>query len=905
MNSFGPDRKGAFASRPKLARQVALKRGFARAVLFAESLVPPLLPVLSIAALFLAIAWFGIFRQLPDWLRWVAVFALTFAFIASLIPFARLRWPDAPAADRLLEARNHLPHQPVAVQEDQPAFDSPFARALWNEHQIRMAEKIASLDAGFPSPDVASHDRFALRAIPALLLVAAFGFSFSNGAGTLADAFRQQPNVSTDPDLRIDAWVTPPSYTARAPVYLTGRGEAANGPVSVPQFSELTVRVTGGQGGEVLKFQSAAGGDAVDVALKAEDQAGKPAGTTAPAPATTSQKNAAATLAPPRTYALKIEQSGHLAVNGEAWDFTVIPDKAPEIAFDNQPRRSINGALEIGFAAKDDYGIKEAHALIEPVEAMDAGATPLYPLPDYKLDLPRQNGREMKGLTSRNLTEHPLAGKRVRITLVATDGAGQTGMSKPHVMVLPGRSFSEPLAAAVAEERQTFALDTRAMPQAIALNEALALRPDETIPKLSNFLLIRSALARMKLARDEAMLKDTADYLWEIALGIEDGDLSQAERRLRDAQKELSEALKNNASDEEIQKLMAELRAAMNEFMKAMAERMQQNPNSAQQQQSQNVLRQRDLENMMNQIENLARSGNKDAAQQMLSELQRLMNNLQTGKPSQQAQNQQNNPMRQQIDKLGELLQQQQKLMDQTFGLDQALQDRMQRGDPNEGDQSELFEQPPEGQPPGQQGQQQGQQPGQQQGQQQKPKQGSPTDQMTEQQLREALKQLKAQQDALGQKLKELQKGLAEQGMKPGENFAEAEREMQGAGKALGEGEGSPAVEGQGKAMQALRKGAQEMMNQIMQAMKGQQPGQGQQGQGPGMAQGQGGQNGRDPLGRPRSTQGPDFGDTVKVPDEIDVQRAREILDAIRDKLGDNSNGEIERHYLERLLDIR
>lgn len=49
--------------------------------------------------------------------------------------------------------------------------------------------------------------------------------------------------------------------------------------------------------------------------------------------------------------------------------------------------------------------------------------------------------------------------------------------------------------------------------------------------------------------------------------------------------------------------------------------------------QSQNVIRQRDLQNMMDQIENLARSGNRDAAQQMLNELQRMMNNLQAGRP--------------------------------------------------------------------------------------------------------------------------------------------------------------------------------------------------------------------------------------------------------------------------------
>jgi hypothetical protein len=43
----------------------------------------------------------------------------------------------------------------------------------------------------------------------------------------------------------------------------------------------------------------------------------------------------------------------------------------------------------------------------------------------------------------------------------------------------------------------------------------------------------------------------------------------------------------------------------------------------------------------------------------------------------------------------------------------------------------------------------------------------------------------------------------------------------------------------------------------------------------------------------------------VKVPDEIDVQRAREILEAIRERLGNALSGEAERRYLERLLQSR
>ena len=58
-----------------------------------------------------------------------------------------------------------------------------------------------------------------------------------------------------------------------------------------------------------------------------------------------------------------------------------------------------------------------------------------------------------------------------------------------------------------------------------------------------------------------------------------------------------------------------------------------------------------------------------------------------------------------------------------------------------------------------------------------------------------------------------------------------------------------------------------------------------------------------DPLGRPQRTTGPDLGTQVKVPDEIDTQRAREILDAIRKRLGETTRPQIERDYLERLLE--
>jgi hypothetical protein len=87
------------------------------------------------------------------------------------------------------------------------------------------------------------------------------------------------------------------------------------------------------------------------------------------------------------------------------------------------------------------------------------------------------------------------------------------------------------------------------------------------------------------------------------------------------------------------------------------------------------------------------------------------------------------------------------------------------------------------------------------------------------------------------------------------------------------------------------------MMQQMQQAQQGDQGGS-QEG-------GRQQSSDRDPLGRPRATTGPDFGDSVEVPDEIDIQRARQILEAIRKRLGNALSPQLERDYLERLLELR
>jgi uncharacterized protein (TIGR02302 family) len=862
----------------QLRRRIAGKRILALTSMFLERGLVAALPLLAVVALYLILSWMGLLRQMPDLVKIGVGIAFAVAFLAALVPLRRFRMPDRVEAERRLEENSRLPHQAISVQGEVPVSKDPYSIALWHSHQARMAKKINVIEAGFPAADIARHDPWALRAAVILVLIVAWSFSFSNYGGRVGDIFTFAKPVVPQSDIRIDAWVTPPAYTGVAPLYLSSNIEKNNASaLKVPVNSELTVRISGKDATGTVRFVPVEG-DAID--LKAEVPEKKDS-----AKPTVASEDAATQN---RTFKLKLTKDGTISAGPKEYAFTLILDKAPEISFVREPGRALNGALELAFQVKDDYGVTEARAEILPVET-DTKASPLFDPPKFPLDLPGSDGKSAKATVSRDLTEHPLSGKKVRLTLIAKDAGGVEGRSETKEIVLPARFFSERLAGSVAEQRQVFALDTQQIRRALELNEASTFRADETIPTLSHFLLVQSARNRLILAHGKEQLTDTAKYFWDIARYIEDGNLSTAEKRLRDAQEKLSEALKNKASDQEIAKLMQELREAMKQYMAELSKRMQNQDMSRMSQQAQRMMRSQDFENMLNQLENLSRSGNREEAQRLLNEMQRMLNNLQTARPRQQP-GQENNPVRQQLDKLGKLMQDQQKLMEDTHRTEQALRDRMQRGDPEEQED------------PQNPGDEQSQQDQQQQDQQ---KPGDQQQDMTAEQLREALKNLRAQQDKLQKDLKELQKGLGDLGMKAPKGFGEAEKEMGESSEALGKSQGQRSADAQGRALQALRDGAGDMMQQLQQMMSQQQGNQDGQDMGMPMPGSAMNQQGRDPLGRKSGQLGSEFDDSVKVPDQIDVQRAREILEEIRKRLGDGPASLIEREYLERLLDLR
>jgi hypothetical protein len=258
----------------------------------------------------------------------------------------------------------------------------------------------------------------------------------------------------------------------------------------------------------------------------------------------------------------------------------------------------------------------------------------------------------------------------------------------------------------------------------------------------------------------------------------------------------------------------------------------------------------------------MARSGNKDMAQQMLSQLRDLLDRLQSGRMADQGQSQRFGQM---MDEFGNIIGRQQQLLDDTFGQQRQQGQQGQRGQQGQQGQGQRGQR-------GQQGQRgQGQQ-GDGSGDGDQP--GTLGDRQRE--LR----------DMLGR----LQRGLREFGMQAPGQFGGAAEAMERAERALREGDLDGAGQEEARALEQLRQGAREMAQQMMRQMPSRFGANDSAGE-------------LDPMGRPpQRTDGPDPGVGVKVPDQIDIQRAREILEELRRRLGETTRPPMELEYLERLL---
>ncbi len=817
--------------------------GLTRAGMLWEALAAALWPLALVLVTVLVALAFGLAEALATAaLPWVLVLTVVAVLLAGVWGARRFRHPSVAAARARVD--DALPGRPLSALRDHVAVgaDDPGSAALWQAHLARMAREARAARVVVPDARLRWRDPVALRLLGLTALVMALLFApagrFGQGIAALGATFRPAPEVRPDVGAAPswEGWAEPPAYTRRPTIYLNALPEG--------QVLELPK-------GSTLSFRLYGEGSAVAQDIGAAVSGGDPA-----APAFIAEKD------------------GLIEVAGRQFAVTVIPDAAPTVEPVVAPDRRADGRFIQPFAAADDNGVTGGKALIAlDIRAIDRRhGLALEPEPregiDIELPLPATGSRkQLRGQLVTDLSRHPWANLPVTVSLQVQDGIEQTGRSTPVRMVLPGRRFFDPLAAALIELRRDLLWSRRNAPRSAEILRAIRWQPEGFMdPALAEGL--RGAIGTLEGGplTDEARDK-LAQLLWDTAVALEDGGLADALERMQQAQERLSEAIRNGASPDEIQRLMDELREATDAYTDMLAqqgqdpaERFDRSPQQGQQ------ITGDQIQQMMDEIQRLMNEGRMAEAQELLDQFNRMMQNMRvTQSPGGEGGAQRPG------DRLAETLRDQQKLADESMRQMQDQYGQWQQGQDGQGSQQN-------------------------------------------QDLADRQRDLR---EELGR-----QRGLmpgrgTPQGDQARRSLDDAGRAMDQAEQALRDGDPAGAMERQAQAIQDMRDGMRALGDMMAQNQPGQDgaPQQGGQEGGPegpsgerngqrGLAQPYDNQPRTDPLGRSTAGNGNQITTGEPLAEGPDpARRARDLQDEIRRRSGERDRPGDERDYLDRLLE--
>ena len=805
--------------------------------LWAERLTRSLWPLWSVIFAVLSVLAFGIQDNLSLETFWGGSVLACLGTLWSLVYAIRnFRRPSRAEAEARLDSR--LPGRPIAALHDNQAIGNadPASRAVWEAHRARMAERAAQARPVAPDLRLASRDPFALRyvALTALAMALMFGSIWRVSSATAMMPGSAQAIAEAGPSW--EGWAQPPLYTGKPALYLN---DVPPGELSLPLGTRIQTRFYGESGSLTLAETVSQRTDLVAASELTQD--------------------------------FTIRQSGQIAINGSngrEWKIIAIPDQSPVIAAEGAIGREADGRLKQRFRASDDYGITSGRASfaldLDRVDRRFGLSAAPEPRDPVVLDLPMpMTGRRdaFQETLIDDLSEHPFANLPVTMVLTATDAAPQDASAAPVALTLPGKRFFDPLAAAVIEMRRDLLWSRQNAPRTAQILKAITNRPQEMIRSQRAYLRLRVAIRQLDAQQRDmtAEQRDTlAKEFWQIALLIEEGDLQSAFDRLQRAQDRLDEAIRNGASQEEIDQLMQDMRQALNEYMRQLAQEAQRNPQSQSAQNMDGMQMSGDqLKQMLDELQRLMQEGKTAEAAALMEMLRQLMQNMQvvegqgggqgSGGPGQQA-----------MRELGDTLRDQQGLSDDAYR-------GMQNGDPN--------------------GQQNGEGEGEGNG-------GGQNFADRQRALRERLDGLNNRNMLPGPGTESGQEGRRQ--------LDEAGRAMDEAEQALRDGDLSGALDRQAEAMEALREGMRNFGEALAQDER-QRGNNGQDDQRMGQLDPQGQ---RDPLGREPDNAARMGSDHNMLQNQDVYRRAQDLLDEIRRRSGEQQRPDTERNYLRRLLEL-
>ncbi len=831
-------------------------------------------PVFARAALILGLFLIGSFSGLWQWIgdpwRLILLLAAIFYLVLAFRKASKLRRPNRSAAMRRVEDDSGAAHRPLDTLFDKPAI----SEAGWSEHYQKAEDKVDALSYPRRRPSLSLVDKYYLRfLVPVGLLL-----SLMIGTGDSFERLRHALKPSwlhgvMGDNVTFEAWIDPPEYTGRPPVYFKNTNR-----LEVPEGSELVARVIGTKSPTRLKLSSERG-----------------------------SRHLPMTRIGPRSFEVRTtvnkpsDAIWRIGPNRQVWEIVTLPDRKPKIEFVREPDADKRDRLTFAYSVDDDYGIENLTMRMTLLQD-DEDAAEVTRDVDIPINgLIRKTDEKAAAI---NLTKHEWAGKKVSGILIGKDGLGQEGQSDIVYFTVPDRIFIEPLAKAIIENRgliidgqkeyegfpRMSRKEIRNMPwfdtwepefrmdrapesiqHAAVLIDAITDVPEKLYEDPVVFLGLRNISARLRYARSHTEFEGMPEELWNIAIRAEFGVLGTALQEMREAEAALRDGIARRAPQREIDTLFDRYNEAVDRYREellneAIAEGRR--PEGGGGGEGMDGINLDQIQELLDAIEEANRQGDSEGARRALAQLAELLENMEIqlssgggGSGGAPMEGEMSEETREALEDLADLLGDQRELRDQTREAENAENDE-QAGQEEAGEQS------------GQDGEdQQGSRP-------QSAEELAETQRQLSDLLEDADRFLPEEGDGEGGDEEGEEDGA---GMSAEEALEEAQRAMELAEEALARGDFSEAENEQGEAIQALREVGRNLAEQARREQGNEEA-----------------SSGDDPLGREDGTE-PD-GESTDLDGKDPAARTRELQDEIRRRAGEQEREKDERDYLERLL---
>ena len=538
-----------------------------------------------------------------------------------------------------IESKNFKTTTPLTALEDSPA-NVYYNKQIWFLHKSSVKANLKNINFILPNISFTKYDPLYIRYLLFLFISLAFFWSYKNNKiyENIFGWTNYSPYIVQDSYFELKAWYKPPEYTKLKEKLIPIQKKNENLRVEeiVPIKSELKVFIKSNK----KKFSVIDSGKPLEVKKNEKNN---------------------------YEFSLLLDEDKNVIINYAnkehlVFDLLVVKDQEPKIEILSAPNVVNESSLSFISKTTDDYGIKKIILNINRPLSFKHFEEEYLSFNLYLNEAVQQNTKLVESYFYKYLADIIWAGSDTYIEIIASDFINQSIKFSDRIKI-PKKKFNNKTANEILKIREKLAKNKIShnegkedFSQLFDANQYL-LNNDNIRVIYRETLNLFNRTNTIKFSLKNELFKN----LYILAEVIDEGEFYQAKKNLEQVEQSLFDSVKQNDTEKvstNVNKLKEKIESLLD------LENDQNSKNNFNNLNSENI--KDEIEELAQQIEDLLKTGSKEGVDEKIQKLKQLSENIKNPNSNKELEDKQKQKQ-EFINKLSELLNEQEKVMEETF----------------------------------------------------------------------------------------------------------------------------------------------------------------------------------------------------------------------------------------------